>query len=82
MSIFGDIFGSSKKVLSPDKIYLEYPLGIRYTLLLHYEDKTGKTDFIKDVLPYHRQASRLENIMVDRNLKGSELENRVRLKKR
>lgn len=69
-----NIFGSSKKALPPDKIYLEYPLGIRYTLLLHYEDKTGKADFMKDVLPYHRQASRLENIMVDRNLKGSELE--------
>lgn len=73
------IFGSSKKFLPPDKIYLEYPLGIRYILLLHYEDKTGKADFVKDVLPYHRQASRIENIIVDRNIKGTELEKSGRI---
>ena len=60
--------------MAPDKIYLEYPLGVRYILLLHYEDRTGKADFVKDVLPYHRQANRIEDIIVDRNIKGTELE--------
>lgn len=69
-----NIFGFSKNALPPDKIYLEYPIGIRYMLLLHYEDKTGKADFTKDVLPYHRQASRIEDIIVTRNIKGIELE--------
>lgn len=58
----------------PNEIFLSYPLGIRYNLLLHYESKSGNADFMRDVLPYQREASKIENIFVERNLKGAELE--------
>lgn len=64
----------NEKHLPPNEMFLSYPLGIRYNLLLHYENKSGNTDFMRDVLPYQREASRIENIFVERNLKGEELE--------
>lgn len=74
MSFISNLFGSSEKRPSPNQIYLEYPLGIRYTLLLNFEDKTGKADYLKDILPYQQEASRIENIIVERNMNGIESE--------
>jgi tetratricopeptide (TPR) repeat protein len=74
MSFLSGLFGSSKKRLPPDKIYAEYPPGIRYVLLSRFDDKTSQADYMKDVVPYHREASRIEAIIVGRNAKGMELE--------
>jgi tetratricopeptide (TPR) repeat protein len=58
----------NKMAISPKTAYLQYPLGIRMTLLMHYDDPNYPS--------FYNEASKLENIIVDRNIKGNELEKR------
>ena len=58
--------------LPPSKIFSEYPPGIRMTLLMNHDNPSG--DYFRDVVPYTNEAHKIENVIVERNLQGKELE--------
>lgn len=62
---------------SPSEIFPEYPPGIRMVLLMHYENPSG--DYVHDVLPYSKAASKIEDKIVERNMKGQQLEKELRI---
>lgn len=66
------------KTKPPKQMFLEYPLGIRMTLLMHYEHPSGD---LEQNQKYYSEASKIENIIVDRNIKGQELEKQSKIDK-
>ncbi len=65
-----------EKKIDFKKLYAEYPPGIRYCLLLHYDTKQLQLEELKALRDAY---SAIENIIVDRNLQGSEFEKSGRL---
>jgi len=59
----------------PHKAFESYPLGIRYNLLLHF----GGGSSVGADLDYYHEATKLEQIIVDRNLRGKALEKEGRV---
>lgn len=57
---------SEDATLSPKDAFLQYPLGIRMMLLMQYDGENH--------LSFHKEASKLEDIIVNKNVKGTELE--------
>lgn len=52
--------------LSPKNAFTQYPLGIRYILLSYYKDDNFPS--------FYKEANKLENMLVDRNTIGYDLE--------
>lgn len=72
---------SEPKPLPPKEIYPQYPSGIRCTLLRYYENKAKGADYIRDVIPYSKEADRIDSVFVKRNIKGEEFEKQGQIEK-
>lgn len=59
------------KVKPPSQMFIEYPKGICMLLLMHYEHPSR--DFEK-TNKYYKEASKIEDVIVDKNIKAKELE--------
>jgi len=62
---------TNKMSLSPKDAFLNYPLGIRMILLMQYNDDNYPS--------FYKEASKIENIIVERNIKGQLLEKQEKL---
>lgn len=63
--------------LPPSIIYSEYPIGIRFNLLMYYDSPNG--DYLREVVPYQQEAYKIESIIVERNLTGKSLEKELKV---
>ena len=61
----------NKMSLSPKDAFLHYPLGIRMILLMQYNDDNYPS--------FYNEGSKIENIIVERNIKGQLLERQEKL---
>ena len=76
----GPRHNSAKSLPPPKELFAQYPMGIRYLLFLHWIGwVTGQGGPWFDKTPYYQEQGRIENILVERNGKGIQLEKAGRL---
>lgn len=66
-----ELLETISKTKQPKQMFLEYPLGIRMNLLMQYDDDNYPS--------FYKEASKIENIIVERNIKGQELEKQSKI---